>query len=318
MIVMRKKVNLFIAILTLALITGATVVLATSAEDTKSLGLFDDVRDDFNLDRYVNHVNGVSEDTAKVTSKGTNLFIQNTIFTDHYVYAIIGLGGNEKQQDLELSGRIFNDNVDQTIYGLDGELQEIEQKNGVRYFFYRGKMAESGEPSTNKQFLKALGDQFLRRGSLREVEGTLLEFSVDLNGTEHLLATTVNNVFTTAQVFYPDTTQYAGDFYESVTLTPYELKLEGTSESLISADEDEWEQPHFVITIVRENNTNIDMRYDTRGSIVDEGFPVGLSRGHSSDTGEFYHFWDFREWELDIEEVSALIIDGETYKVEQK
>jgi len=272
-----NKVNLLVIVIVLIITTGITVALTTTAADTvddKTLGLFKYISDDeHDLTPYSNHINEVSENTAKVTIKDTKLSIYQTIFTDHYVYAIIGIEGDETRE-LELSGRIVYDNVDQTIYGLDGQLQEIKRENGVHYFFYSGKIAQTGEPSTNKQFLLALGDQFLQRGSLRDFEGTLLELSIDLNGTEQVLTTTVNNVFTIAHIFHPDTTLYAGDFYDSVTLTPYELKLEGTSESLMSTDEREWEQPHFVVTIVRRNSTDIEMRYDTRGTISDEGFPA--------------------------------------------
>lgn len=311
-----KKTNLFIVIIVFVLITGATVVFATSTEDKHSLGLFGHVRNDVNLGRYVNHINEVSEHTAMVSIKDTNLSINHTIFTDHHVYAIIGLKGNG-MEELDINGRIIYEDVDQTIYGLDGESQEIGQEDGVRYFFYAGKIAQTGKASENKQLIIAAGDNFLKYNSLRDFEGTLLEFGVDVNGDEHYLTTVVNNVFTDALTFQPDMNQYVGDFYESVTLTPYELKLAGRSKSLLSADEEEWEQPHFHITIVRKGHVNIHMKYDTRGSISDEGFPLGMSRGHNSDTGEFNHNWDFHGWELDLKEVSALIIDGERYRVKR-
>lgn len=308
--------NMLFVVLTFVLVAGASVVFATSTEDTKTLGLFEQISDDVNLNQYANHINEISDDSAKIATEDFNLFIHNTIFTDHYVYAIIGLE-DSGTEELDMFGRIVYADVAQTIFGLAGEVQELEQEDGVRYFYYTGKIAQTGKPSEDKQVVRAVSNQFLKFNSLRDFKGELLEFTVDLDGNEYLLTTTVNDVFTKALVFHPDTNQYAGDFYNTITLTPYELKLEGKSESLLVADEAEWGQPHFHVTIVRKGKPDLHMKYDTRGTISDEGFPLGMSRGHSSDTGEFYHYWSFHEWELDLKEVTALIIDGETYRVKK-
>jgi len=311
-----KKMNILFVILTFILVAGASVVFATSTEDTKTLGLFEQISDDVNLNQYANHINEISDDSAKIATEDFNLFIHNTIFTDHHVYAIIGLEDSETQE-LNMFGHIIYAEVDQAIFGLVGEVQELEQEDGVRYFYYTGKIAQTGKPSEDKQVVRAASHQFLKFTSLRDFEETMLEFTLNLDGNEYLLTTKVNNVFTKALVFDTDADLYAGDFYDTVTLTPYELKLEGKSESLLVADEAEWEQPHFYVTIIRKGKPDLHMKYDTRGSISDEGFPLGMSRGHSSDTGEFYHYWSFHEWELDLKEVTALIIDGETYRVKK-
>lgn len=311
-----KKVKLLLIISAIILVTGTPVVFATLTTETKSLGLFENVSDDVRLDRYANHINEVSDDTAKLATKGVKLSIRQTIFTDHHAYAIIGLEGS-LQDDLNMTGRIVFGDVNQTIYGLEGEFREVEQIDGIYYFFYTGKIAPVRNPLEDKQVIGTAGDRFLKLSSLRDFAGELFELTVDFDGNEHVFTTTVSNVFTKNLVFHPDTNLYTGDFYHTVILTPYELRLEGMSESLLSADEEKWEQPHFHVTIVRKDKPDLHMKYDTRGSISDEGFPLGMSRGHASDTGKFSHYWNFRGWELDLKEVSALIIDGERFRVKK-
>lgn len=309
-----RKVKLFLIIFVLMLVVGSTVALAAAKrDDEKSLGLFSHVSDEANLEPYANYVNHIS-------SENTDFFIKQTIFTDHNVYAIIGIEASviSKFNQISQTGRITFNDVDQKIYDLVGGLKEIEEMDGVRYFFYTGKITPTQLPPQNGVYSVLDRDPFYKFNSLRDFAGELLELNIVLDHNEYLLTSTVNNVYTTDLTFQPDLTQYKGDFYDSVVLTPYELKLKGTSESLLLAKEEEWEQPHFALTIVRKNKSNINLSYDTRGMIADEGYLLGLSRGHSSDTGEFYHHWNFREWELDLQDVTALIIDGETYKVKKK
>lgn len=309
-----RRAKLFFIAFVLMLVVGSTVALAaTKGDDVKSLGLFNHVSDEADLEPYANNVNHIS-------SENTTDFIKQTIFTDHNVYAMIGIKASEmsKNSEINQTARITYNDVDQTLYDLVGRLKEIDEINGVRYFFYTGKITPTRLSPQNGVYTIPDRDPFYKFNSLRDSAGELLELNIALDHNEYSLTTPIENVYTTDLTFQPDLTQYNGDFYDSVVLTPYELKLKGTSKSLLSVEEEEWEQPHFALTIVRTNKPDINLSYDTRGMIADEGYLLGLSRGHSSDTGEFYHYWDFHEWELNLEDVTALIIDGETYKVNKK
>jgi hypothetical protein len=233
-------------------------------------------------------------------------------FNDHNVYAIIGLKGNVPE-DFDISGRIVYPNIDQPVYGLAGDIKEIEPGDGVRYFLYSATIAEIGTtPNSNEQLVMAAGNNFLKFNSLRDHEGTLLEITVSLTGSEHFLHTTVDNVSTKALIFHPDAAQYDGDYFETIILTPWELKMAGSTQNIYESAQ---ELPYIKAAIVLADSTKINMSYDTRGTIYDEGYPLAMSRGQNDSTGEFYHYWNFRGWELDLSQVKALIVDGVTYQV---
>jgi len=40
---------------------------------------------------------------------------------------------------------------------------------------------------------------------------------------------------------------------------------------------------------------------------------MGMSRGADMDSGDFYHWCNFRGWELDLSTVKAVVLDGVTY-----
>src|SRR5699024_12793082 len=68
-------------------------------------------------------------------------------------------------QELNMFGHIIYAEVDQAIFGLVGEVQELEQEDGVRYFYYTGKIAQTGKPSEDKQVVRAADRKSTRLNS---------------------------------------------------------------------------------------------------------------------------------------------------------
>lgn len=309
-----KKTNLIGVTIALALVAGTTIAFATNAVEDKTLGLFEQVLGD-DKSEYADYINEAAGESTTISTQEHTLTLNSTIFTDHNVYAILEVEG-ELTGEFDLSGRIAYPNVDQTAFGLNGEFKEIEPGDGVRYFLYSASIAEPPAPkNANEQLILAAGDQFLKHNSLRDFEGTLLEITANLNGKEHFLTAPVENVSTKALIFHPDAANYERDYFDTLVLTPYEVKLTGISNQDHVSDA-LWEGPPIKLTIVLDDKTEINMSYDTRGTVSDEGYPVGHSRGRGDD-GKIYHYWNFRMWELDLSQVTAFILDGVTYRVDR-
>lgn len=308
-----KKTTIVSIILALALVVGTTVAFATSAVEEKALGLFEKVFDD-DVHRYADNINKISEQTSMVATEDYTIYLESTLFTDNNVYAIIGLKGSIPK-DFDVNGRIVYAAQDQTAYGLKGDIKEIEPVDGVQYFFYSATITESGaSKSADPMLVLAAGNNFLKHNSLRDSEGKILEITISLGEKEHILTTMVANVSTEALIFHPNADLYEGDYYSTILLTPWELKMTGCSEKTYASYE-EWDKLYIKVTIVLSGGKKIHLSYDSRGTVYDEGYPLGMSRGADIRTGKFYHYWDFREWKLDLSKVSALIVDGKTYRV---
>ena len=308
-----KKTNLAGAILSIALVAGTGAAFAASELETRSLGVFEEVFGG-EARQYAEYLNKVSEETALVRTQDYALYLDSTLFTDHHVYAVVGLEG-DWPEELAIGGRIVHAGGDQTFYGLAGEVKEIKSAAGnrVRYYLYSAGITPGvPEQGMNAQAVLAAGDQFRKFNSLWEHEGALLELTVNLAGKEHLLTATVANVFTEAIVVRPDAAHYHGEYYDTIFLRPAAMKMTGTSNR---KHEELWIGPPVSIAIVLTDGTRIHISNDTRGLVSDEGYPTAGSRGHNDITGEFYNYWDFRGWNLDLKKVKALVIDGVTYRV---
>jgi len=306
-----KRANFWGVVLSFALVGLTSAAFATSATETNSLGLFESAfAEDEDASRYAGHINEATEETASVTEPDYGISIRSTLFTDRRAYAIIGLKGNVPEH-FGVSGRIVYADSDQTVYELAGNIREVGSEDGVRHFLYSADIAPVGT-GRDAQAAVAAGDHFLKFNSLWDHEGTRLELTVRLAGREHVLATTVTNVFTEAIVIRPDAAHYDGDYYDTIALKPALLKMSGMSEK---THEMGWVGPHFNITIVLAGGKQIHIGYDTRGLVYDEGYPIAGSQGYNDRTGEFYAMLDFRGWELNLKRVKAIIVDGVIYRV---
>jgi len=299
-----------------ALVIGLMIAFGTSAVESKSTApskLEDALKSTFHIDarQYEEHINVITTPAARVIQDDFTLYIDSTLYTDHEVYALIGATGS-LPGELELDGHVLFSHTNQPIFGLsDDTINEIKTSDQqTRYFLYHASIAEPPAPHADAKVVLAAGDQFLKRTSLRDYEGNKLEITADLLGKKHVLEAQVSNVYTQALLFHPAS---VGDQnIDELVLTPYELKLNGHTNKHYP-DYAEWDkQFHFTIEIVLHDGNTIAMSYDSRGTISDEHYPVAMSRGQDNDS--FYHYWNFREWELDLNLVDAIIMNGITYK----
>lgn len=310
-----KKTTIISLLIALALVAGSTIVFATSAKDKKDLGMFEKAFGD-DAYKYIRNINKVSDETAGIRTQEYGLYIDSTVFTDHNVYAIVGADGN-LPEDFSINGKIVFANHVQDLYRLKGEVCEMESVNGVRYFLYSAIITDletEQSKDIDPMLILAAGDSFYKRSSLRDLEGENLELGIELNNREHILTTAVQNVSTNALVFYPDTNPSKGDYYSKVILTPWEVKFSGHSDKSYAGYEELDKELYIDMTIVLSGRKKINMSYDSRKTVHDEGYTLGMSRGANMDTGDFYHWWNFHGWELDLSQVHSITLDNKTYR----
>jgi beta-lactamase regulating signal transducer with metallopeptidase domain len=314
-----RKTNLWAVLTVLVLAAGTLTTFAASATASPSLEKYAGIPE---LDpaKHAGHINRPATADGEGAGEG-NLSISSTLFTDHRAYAVIRLH-EETAEPLEIRGRITDTSSGWTYYPLVGEVRELapgDGEDGYRQFLYAGTIApQAPSADTDPQLALAAGDRHhLKDHSLWwESEGKVLELTVALDGTEHVLTAPVTNVYTDWIVVHPEARHYDGaDFYDTVALTPNRLLLTGASSR---AHEELWFGPYFDITLVMEDKTSVNIRYDTRGLISDEFYPTAGSQGYDETTGAFYAYLDFRGWEVDLSQVAALIIDGTEYPVKRK
>lgn len=308
-----KKTTVLSLLAALAFIAGATLVFATSAEKPKEAGMFAAALGN-DAYKYAEHINKPSDEAARLVAEDYTLYIDSTIFTDHHVYAIIGAAGN-LPENVSINGKIAYAGHVQDLYRLKGTIEEIGARDGVRYFFYSADIdlqPEQGQ-AVDPMLALATGDSY-KRSSLRDSEGENLELTLGLDNREHILKAAVANVSTNALIFYPDGDLYKGDYYSKVILTPWEVKFSGHSDKTYASYE-EWDKAlNIRLTIVLSGGKKINISYGGNRERSDEAYPTGMSRGANMDTGDFYHWWNFRNWELDLSDVRSVILDGKTYR----
>ena len=334
---MKPKMALIAAILTVATITNALAMAA-------NLGLFERALGS-NAKQYANNINEVNADAAIASRLDNTVRIHSTIFTDNDVYAIIAVKGKAiTTEDFAIKGRIAYADHDKTAFGLTSNVKAITPEDGdagTQYFLYSATIAPT-KISDNKELVLAAGDNFLKLSSLRDYEsGKLksnLELTVTLGGKDSVLTTAVSRVSTEALSFHPSATQYKGDYYKTVLLTPYELKMSGQSkkstEELQQAEKLSsnnplrlWYMPDVTVTIVLSDGKELTLAsysgeritFKKNGLGTDlpyaEKLLCGASAGGEAETGEYYNWFNFREWKLDLTTVAYILIDGIKYEI---
>src|SRR5690625_4236371 len=284
-----KKSNVLGSILVIPLVLVTMFATSVGATiDVKAFSLFEYVNSPDDIHQNMIQMNDVSGDTAIAITEDYSIYLLNTFFTDEEVYVTVALEGNVTV-DPAINGKIVSHD-EQMVYELDGKYKELEQEDERRYFFYTGRAAD----------ISSFHNQ-----------AALLELDVHLNENQYQFQTEVENIATDVFVFQPDGRNYNGDYYETIILTSYGLYMTGSSEKLT----DDWIHPDVKITIDRTEGREINVSHDTRGSISDEGFQLHSTNGYNSETGEFSLDWNFWKWELDLSEVTALIIDDVAYHV---
>lgn len=305
-IMKTNQSNLLGGLLVCVFLIGSifTTNIGFAKEDLETLELFDHIDAPEDIYHYADSVNEVYSETAIPISEDQRIYIRNTIFTDQHVYATIGLEGDMQGQPI-IDGRIVINDED-TIYALAGEFKEIEQEDGVRYFFYVGDITEARTINGKKEV--ALNN-VLKISNLKDQENALLELEIHLNGNDYDIRTPIEDISEELLIFHPKVLNDDSDFFETIILTPLGFHMTKSSKDI---DQDGAE-PHFKMTILLTDGTEIKLTHDSRGTISDEGFPMDMQRGHNAQMDEYIFEWRFSRWELDLTRVKDLIIDDVTY-----
>jgi beta-lactamase regulating signal transducer with metallopeptidase domain len=306
MLMNMRKASTIGAFLILAAAFGASIALASSGNDAANV--FRQVFSD-DYDRYRAYINEVHH--PRIVAEAYSLELKSTLFTDHQVYAIVGLEG-AVPETLAINGRIVHDNGFQTHYELDGGTARLDSDHETHYFLYQANIIDSLDGrQANPDVVLAAGN-FPDRHTLldAEEEGSLLELAVQAGDTVHLLVSPVASVVADAIVLRPES-RGKGLFFDKIIVTSREVKMTGSG---TDAEIGLGEIPHVEMTIVLNHGKKLHFRYDSKGTTGEDGRPLGLSRGTTGD-GRFYHYWDFRNWTLDLKEVKKIVVNGETFRI---
>ena len=328
-----------------ALVAAVAVLTATMTVTALALGtdIFERALGN-DASKYQNNINVVGENSAFVEGEGYTLGIHSTIFTDNDVYAVLAVKGtNLNAEELAVKGRIVFPEVDQTLFGLVGHVEALEPQEGdedTLYFLYSATIATTSLGADNQELYIAAGggSHFLKYNSLKDYEGFKLELTVSLKDKDNILSSTVSRVSAEALSFHPDPALYKGEYYETVMITPYVIKLRGQStktaeelEALSALPWDDsrwyWFEPDISLTLLLEGGEEIRLEYNTEdriaaqkaGTVIplikDERYPVGGSASGNPDDGRFSAEYNFRNWELDLAKVKGVVIDGVLFEV---
>ena len=292
----RRK-NIIGVLLTMVLIFGTTLVtyadtnVASNQAGARSLQFYDQVVSAEDFKRFANPY-GVSDKVYIDKNAEERLFIEGAVFTEQHVYALIGLAGNVNHA-LEMTGQFVERNH-QSIYDLADNFKEINPQDDIRYFLYHGEF-------TDEEI------------NFHDHIGGYLNLNLRIHDKDYQLKATVSHVAKESLLFVPETDEDHDIFYDTILLTPRGLHLIGQSDEL-TISKGKIEYPHYQITIVRNNDQLININYDNSGLNIDHDFEIEGGRG-SNHEGEFYHTWHFKNIELDLTDITAVIINGVTYHV---
>jgi hypothetical protein len=310
------------------------VSLVEAKMESKAMGLFRMALGDC-VYEYADYINQVVEESAKVVTRDFSIRIENTIFTDHNVYAIMAVEG-ELPEDFGISGRIVDPKDTPEIprweYMLFGTMEEIGCQDEVRYFFCHASITHvTAKPEDiDEEFIKAHtspDSDWLKYDSLKDCEGKVLEFTLDICGNKHILSTAVDRVLTRNIVFNPDTALYDGYNLDEIILTPFELKIKGsicnTGENTKNVDpgytndfDNEPTEPPISVLIVLLDGQEICLDYNGGERLMYQDNTIGAGHKHCDyNSGKFYICWRFERHEINLSRVAAVIVNGITYRV---
>ena len=214
-IMKAKEPALLTRVLSLALVFIMMFASAASHVEAKTepkekelfrIAMGDDV------DKYTGSINRVDEESGKVITRDYSIRIETTIFTDHNVYAIVAVEG-DLPEEFNMSGRIVDPkdtpNIPRWEYMLFGSMEEIGLKDGIRYFFCSAVITHVTvtPEDIDEEFIKAHtspDSDWLENDSLKDCEGKVLEFTLEINGNKHVLSTAIARVFTGSPDNYPE------------------------------------------------------------------------------------------------------------------
>ncbi|MDW7656186.1 MAG: M56 family metallopeptidase [Bacillota bacterium] len=281
---------------------------------------------------YADHVNSPTGDKTAVTLSGSTWRIESTLYTDLDVYVLLvadNAGDSNKIPDIDGDIQAANptgEGQGKILYRLDGDLQELEpDASGTRYFLYTATLAKANQlkPANEEQanLILAAGDQWRYYTSLTEHEGAILALTLRDADQQAELATEVTQVRSLSTTILLDASLHEQHFYDTAVISPFLVRLSGTaklSQEEMKADF-HWFEPDSELYIELENGQLIfagswgrEKRLES--SLQTPGYRLGGgSAGGDETTGKFHLEQPFRFFELDMTEVTALIINGIRY-----
>lgn len=312
-VMQKSKSNIFRTILSFILVLGPIILFSMTPIQADSLSLFDQVEtvDQFyHYDEFL-RMNQPYDRVTMATSNEDELIIHYTAFTDHYVYAVIEIEG-PIIDGVEVEAMAVDPYIDEKLFGLSGELKELESDRSTHYFLYAGKITDLDGASGIEQIFTDDTD-FLRAASLGDHHKRYIVFNFSLNGSEYSLSTMIENVTEKAYTLQLNPDVYGEEFYDRAVLSSRGLRLTGSKSDF----EDDWEAPDFSITILRKKDEPLQLDFDSMGMLFHEEFTAILSDGYNAQSHEFYSDidLDFERSELDLADIEALIINGVTYRL---
>lgn len=312
-VMQKNKSNIFRIILSFILVLGPIILFSITPIQADSVNLFEQVE---TVDEFYDYddflvINSPYDRVTMATSNQDELFIRYTAFTDHYVYAVIGIEG-PIIDGVEVEAIAVDPYIEEQLFGISGQLKELEPDRSTRYFLYAGKITDLDAASGVQQFFSDDTD-FLKSASLRNHHKRSIDFIFSLNGSEYPLSTMIENVTEKAYTFQLNPDIHGEGFYDQAVLISRGLSLTGSK----SEFEDEWEAPDISITIVRQQGEPLQLNFDSMGMLFHDEFTASLSDGYDSQSNEFYSDIniDFERSELDLADIEALIINGVTYQL---
>src|SRR5690625_909241 len=262
-VMQKNKTNIFRTIFSFVLVLGQIILFSITPIQADSLNLFEQVEtvDEFYYYDDFLVINSPNDRVTMATSNEDELFIRHTAFTDHYVYAVIGIEG-PIIDGVEVEAIAVDPYIEEDLFGLSGELKELESERSTRYFLYAGKITDLDAASGIERIFTDDTD-FLNSASLRNHHKRYIDFIFSLNGTEYPISTMIENVTERAYTIGLDSDVHGKEFYEQASLSFMGLRL---TRSNVEA-EDDWEAPDFSITIVTKKGELLPLDFDSRGML---------------------------------------------------
>lgn len=304
-IMKQKQTKMISVIMVVGLVAGATFLTSAQAAEHKA-NLLDSIHKVEDINKYFEEMNGPAEAniidlSEEQTFSGQKLSVYEAVFTNHQVYAIIGLE-NVPEGHPVIKGRIETTDH-QRLYELEEDFKEIEREGDVRYFFYAAEIVNADASKDDTFNLNSISHH--REEQIEPV----LNLSVFLQGDQYKLLTPIEHISEEMLFLHPEELSDTEHHIETLVMTRQGIKLSGMSKQQAKI----CREPRFEMKIVHKDGSEINFSYDTRGSISDEGFPMSLSLGADPETCEFSGYWYLRQWEIDLEKVERMIIDGVSY-----
>ena len=228
----------------------------------------------------------------------------------------------------DITGRILGTEPDNVLYQLAGQLRELEpDTSGTRRFLYSATLARTDRaaPASDEQarLILAAGDQWRWYTSLADLEGASLSLTLDADGNQAELKAPVIGVQRQRITLKLDASRHGEPFYDTAEISPFWIRLSGTAARSRQAMQDDffWFEPDSVLYLeLADGQLVFAGRWGRDKSLTTDLETPGYRLGGGSasgdeSSGDFSLEQQFRFFELDVNDVTALIVNGIRYPV---